>query len=473
MSYNLIFIDESESMQRAVATIFLNKPEFKLTLVGEPTAIYKAAKNLIPDIIVLGYNTIDTEIKKSITEIKTSKEFSNIPLILLVPSDLSDNERETLIKLKADGFIYRPFDKETFISKIKRTLNGSNAVSDAADNTAKTGNAGEKIYDIGAFEIKETEENAAAKAAAENTVDTLGDNKEHENNSLESSELSQAFENLFKDDAIFKEFQDLNKKDEPHAPGSYIIEDAPTATAAEIPDIELITAQNEARDEEQATPFASYAEAAEPEELPAPYAKAAEPEERFEPLEKTPEPEQQQEPEQIFADAPAEIFGRPETSQFNNAAEVSERDNISEYDKPAGIFELNTPAETFESAVSFDSIALQTEHNKNASDASSASDSEEPFAGFNIALGGGSEEEAVEPEAYKPDMNINTKKSEGELNLKILDEQNLVKLEDYLKNAIEKTIDEIKPQITEAVKAYLPEIIEKIVKEEIEKIKQQ
>ena len=473
MSYNLIFIDESESMQRAVATIFLNNPEFKLTLVSEPTAVYKAAKNLIPDIIVLGYNTIDTEIKKSITEIKTSKEFSNIPLILLVPSDLSDNERETLIKLKADGLIYRPFDKETFISKIKRTLNGSNAVSDTAENTANTGNTVEKIYDIGSFEIKETEENAAAKSAAEDTADTINDNKEHENNSLESSELSQAFENLFKDDAIFKEFQDLNKKDEPYAPGSYIIEDSPTATAAEIPDIELITAQNKARDEEQATTFASYAEAAEPEEQPAPYAKAAEPEERFKPLEKTSEPEQQQETEHIFADAPAEIFGRPETSQFNNAAEFSERDNISEYDKPAGIFELNTPAETFESAVSFDSIALQTEHNKNASGASSASDLEEPFAGFNIALGGGSEEEAGEPEAYKPDMNINTKKSEGELNLKILDEQNLIKLEDYLKNAIEKTIDEIKPQITEAVKASLPEIIEKIVKEEIEKIKQQ
>ena len=105
MSYNIIFIDESESLQRAVSAVFVDNPEFELTLVGEPSAVYKAAKNFIPDIIVLGYNTIDTELKKSITEIKTSKEFSNIPLILLVPSDLSDNERETLIKLKADGFI--------------------------------------------------------------------------------------------------------------------------------------------------------------------------------------------------------------------------------------------------------------------------------------------------------------------------------------------------------------------------------
>jgi Response regulator receiver domain. len=156
MSYNIIFIDESESLQRAVSAVFVDNPEFELTLVGEPSAVYKAAKNFIPDIIVLGYNTIDTELKKSITEIKTSKEFSNIPLILLVPSDLSDNERETLIKLKADGFIYRPFDKETFISKIKRTLNGSDTASDASGNSVKAENAAEKIYDIGAFEIKKT-----------------------------------------------------------------------------------------------------------------------------------------------------------------------------------------------------------------------------------------------------------------------------------------------------------------------------
>ena len=438
MSYNLIFIDESESMQRAVATIFLNNPEFKLTLVGEPTAIYKAAKNLIPDIIVLGYNTIDTEIKKSITEIKTSKEFSNIPLILLVPSDLSDNERETLIKLKADGFIYRPFDKETFISKIKRTLNGSNAVSDAADNTAKTGNAGEKIYDIGAFEIKETEENAAAKAAAENTVDTLGDNKEHENNSLESSELSQAFENLFKDDTIFKEFQNLNKKEE-----------QPAEQTAKIPDVELIAGINEPKGDEPAAP---YAEAVE--QLKEQFAETAAPAENAK-------------PEPIDAGTPEEIFGQaeppePGDSDILRVSGIFGSNGPSEPVKPAGIFELNTPDESFESAVSFDSIQEHMEHHHEDAPAPAFN---EPFAGFNMALS--------EPESYKLNADIDIKKSEGESNLKILDEQNLVKLEDYLKNAIEKTIEDIKPQIIETIKTGLPEIIERLVKEEIEKIKQQ
>ena len=56
--------------------------------------------------------------------------------------------------------------------------------------------------------------------------------------------------------------------------------------------------------------------------------------------------------------------------------------------------------------------------------------------------------------------------------MKILNEQNLAEMDSYLKNAIESAIGEIKPDIAEAVKNMLPDIIEKIVKDEIEKIKQ-
>ena len=399
MSYNLIFIDESESMQRSVAAIFFDNPEFNLTLVNEPSSIYKAAKNFIPDIIVLSYNTIDTGLKKSITEIKTSREFSNIPLILLVPSDLSDNERETLINLKSDGFIYRPFDKDAFISKIKRTLNGGNTVSNISENIGNIGNAnaGEKIYDIASFENKKTNTEIIS---------------EQEHGSSESSELSQAFENLFKDDTIFKEFQNLNKKEEP-AGTSYLLEEEP--------------------------------------------------------------PSETGEPEPIAAAMPREIFGQAEppepgySSDTLSVPDVFESNGPSEPAKPAGIFELNTPDEAFESAVSFDSIQEHMEHRREDAPAPALN---EPFAGFNMALGG-NPEEINEPEVYKLNTDISTKKSEGELNLKILDEQNLVKLEDYLKNAIEKTIEDIKPQIIETIKTGLPEIIERLVKEEIEKIKQQ
>ena len=55
--------------------------------------------------------------------------------------------------------------------------------------------------------------------------------------------------------------------------------------------------------------------------------------------------------------------------------------------------------------------------------------------------------------------------------LKILDEQNLVKFDGYLREAIEKTFEDVKPVIIENIKNRLPDIIERLVKEEIEKIK--
>ncbi len=372
MSYNLIFIDESESMQRAVAAVFLNDPEFKFNLVDEPSSLYKAAKNFNPDIIVLSYNTIDTGLKKSITEIKTSREFSDIPLILLVPSDLSDNERETLIKLKVDGFIYRPFDKDTFISKIKRTLSGSSTISNSSENTANAENprnTEEKIYNIASFENKKT--NEAPNFFYSTESPDAADNKEQGSSSLESSELSQAFENLFKDDAIFKEFQNLNKLNKKEEPGGtgYVLGEETPAQTAEVPNAELISGLNETKNEAQTALSETLSETIKQEEPAAAPAETAE-------------------LESIAAAMPEEILG---------AAEPPEPDNTA----------------------------------------------------------------------------IHTKKSEGELNLKILDEQNLVKLNDYLKNAIEKTLEEIKPQIIETIKTGLPEIIERLVKEEIEKIKQQ
>ncbi len=457
MPLNLIFIDESESMQRAVAAIFQNNPEFNLNLLKDPSSLYKTAKTFIPDIIVLSYNTIDTEIKKSITEIKTGKEFSNIPLVLLVPSDLSDNERETLIKLKSDGFIYRPFDKDSFISKIKRTLNISNAVPHIE----------EKIYDISSFENKKTEVAPDSSYSAENAAggSDVENNKEADNSAFEPSELSQAFENLFKDDAIFKEFQDLNKKDG-EEDSVYIIDEEHSSMPEEPVEI-LHTESTAAAGSNETSQEILYetmlhedkpanAPEAIPEIVLTPSQTTIEHDKAAEVFDFGMQAEQSEPASPLIPSEPAESesHNSPEIYDFGMQAEPLEILGTSPV-KAAEVFDFGMQAaEPLESAVSFDSIAVNeaepqqiehTEYNKGAFALN------ESFAGDGL----------------------NIKKLEGESNLKILDEQNLVKLEDYLKNAIEKTIEEIKPQILETIKTSLPEIVERLVKEEIEKIKQQ
>lgn len=248
MAYNIIFIDDSDSMQKAVSTIFINNPDFNLNPISEPKSLFKIARDFHPDIIILSYNSVNTEVKGNVSEIKNNADLSHIPLVLLVPSDLSDNERELLIQEGVNGFIYRPFEKEVFLSKIKRIL----GIIDISEKTE------EKIYDISSFETKETAQKAPATPAPTpaqeastpvvsipvTPADDYTAEKADENDSgggyfnnvvnIDSAELSQAFENLFKDDAIFEEFQKLNKKDEGETAGK-MFEESPVAEEPALP----------------------------------------------------------------------------------------------------------------------------------------------------------------------------------------------------------------------------------------------
>ena len=525
MSYNLIFIDESESMQRAITAIFQDNPEFNLNLIKEPSSIYKAAKNFKPDVIVLSYNTIDTDLKKSITELKTSREFSETPLLLLVPSDLSDKERDILIKLKTDGFIYRPFDKDTFILKVKKTLsipnedksgkisediasenkkNDLNEIKYATENSAIKS---DKIFDISYFETKKNNENLyfqnISNAVSPKEDNNNPDNDENTasdsgNSDIESAELSQAFENLFKDDAIFKEFQELNKKDGrlPAAEDSENIRaEAEAETAADAtrmqeietnsayditqageeknePPISITETQNKLETE----PASDIKKTEEPTDIAE--IKISEPF-SYEKFQETPtEPQTQtiqhikeenkQEPEEIEKSADplwsiesSDSFESNPLNELMSALNVNQTSrNVNNADDiNTGIFDLSAPESGLEingdslkgtgETPELHSAAYEKQPPKNQ-------DFNEPFAGFNIAL---SEEKT-------------SKEEKGESKLKILNEQNLDDMDSYLKNAIESAVSEIKPDIAEAVKNMLPDIIEKIVKDEIEKIKQ-
>ncbi len=161
MAYNIIFIDDSESMQKAVATIFMNNAAFNLNSISEPSSLFKIAEDFHPDIIILSYNSVNTGINGNISEIKKSEGLSGTPILLLAPSDLSDNERELLLKRGVNGFIYRPFEKEAFLLKIKRMLGITVAAEKADENGAQVRQdqlqQGSKIYDISLFEANKHE----------------------------------------------------------------------------------------------------------------------------------------------------------------------------------------------------------------------------------------------------------------------------------------------------------------------------
>jgi hypothetical protein len=80
MAYNVIFIDDSDAMQKAVSTIFINNPDFNLNPISEPSSLFKIAKDFHPDIIILSYNSVNTEVKGNVSEIKNNADLSRFLL---------------------------------------------------------------------------------------------------------------------------------------------------------------------------------------------------------------------------------------------------------------------------------------------------------------------------------------------------------------------------------------------------------
>ena len=68
-------------------------------------------------------------------------------------------------------------------------------------------------------------------------------------------------------------------------------------------------------------------------------------------------------------------------------------------------------------------------------------------------------------------LNNTVNKEGGTIKLEILTEDIVAKMDDYFKRSIDNLLNEVKPQIIENIKIVLPEIAEKLIRIEIEKVK--
>ncbi len=198
MSYNILFIDDSGAMQEAVSMIFSDNPDFKLNQLYDSSSLTQAIKESSPSIVIINYNLSSASSYNLVLKAKKDPQGSKIPILLIVPSDLSNNERDRFVELGISGFIYRPFDKTAFISKVKKVL----GIIETQEKFEKKDNA--KVYDISIFERKE-------KKSDQSSADAGGGESSGWETAAGSTKLSEAFERLFKDDVVYKEFQALNR----------------------------------------------------------------------------------------------------------------------------------------------------------------------------------------------------------------------------------------------------------------------
>lgn len=344
MSYDILFVDDSEAMQKSVSMVFLDNQDFTLNSLYDGSTLLDIIRKHPPSIIIINYNLSNASSYDLVAKIKNDSELAKFPVLILVPSDLSNKERELFVQAGVNGFIYRPFEKDMFIDKIKRVL-GIIEMPERKDE--------ERIYDISTFEKKQD-------AQEDRQDDAMWVNKESNDGIVidsDSTELSEAFEKLFKDNSIFKEFQELNTN---------ISE--PPAESAKTQNEENYNQQNiETQNEEVSEP------------------------------------------------------------QYFNIADILSNNDITDTEK-----NIYTEAK-----------------------------------GFNIF----GEEDTGKTDELGGLLNNTVNKKGGIIKLEILTEDIIAKMDDYFKRSIDDFLNEIKPQIIENIKIVLPEIAEKLIRIEIEKVK--
>ena len=492
MPYEILYVDDSDAMQKTVSMIFLNNSEFRIDPLYDGSSLAAVLNKSIPSIIIINYSISNAISYNMITEIKNNSLYANIPILLVAPSDLPNRERELFVEAGLNGFIYRPFDKETFINKIKRSL-GLNINED-------------KIYDIAEFEKKSEGDNnkniqfrqpeySAENFANGNNTNNTSINKDHKQDSenmandnnnaainkdhkQDSAELSEAFENLFKDDNIFKEFQDLNKKNDK-------INDSINDSMIDNSDDEKLSeTENISADyNNNAAEIIGVSEVIQPElksirniETGINYEDQAMIKNR--------------QADSGDANIETEVYNEGGTNQnAGNDAKISTEtevfnennddsdDEINEY---MSKIIINEDIGYSDNIRSLNFINNNDEENANVDNAdtldisilkpNSTNETE-----FNINT----------PEVYDItesnyddnnnvvnfEDNINEKCKGGKIKLEFLNDEIFGKIDEYLKKSIDDMINDIKPEIVENIKNILPEVAEKLIKEEIDKIK--
>ncbi len=514
--YEVLYVDDSDAMQKTVSMIFLNNSEFKITPLYDGSSMIAILNNSLPSIIIINYNISNASSYKIIKEIKNDSLYSNIPVLLAAPSDLPNKERELFVEAGLTGFIYRPFDKETFINKIKRSL-------DLNINE-------EKIYDIAEFEKKaekienDTNQNIQnisseqSENISDNTTENIVKTDNIQSNSRQeqdSAELSEAFENLFKDDNIFKEFQKLDKENVQTGAHKNIadgnehekVTDAAvvpingTEVKSDVDDVAPVktdvadnalnisqSAMSENTNNNRTMESKSISTAISDS---AAHGSAAEeisiseviPNE-FESIRniKTGRIDNDEEQEILNAgeqtnsahDA-ADAAAKPESFN-NNGNDDNDNSNENKINEYMSKIIINEDIGNSDNIRSLNFTVYNNEKNVNEENITAEQNNYEAPAGQNylnlVEVTGLKDIDDTQISLYNiNDENNNAVRKGGNVKLEFINDEIIGKIDGYIKKSIDDIINNMQPEIIENIKNILPEIAEKLIKEEIDKIK--
>ena len=359
----------------------------------------------------------------------------------------------------------------------------------------------DKIYDIAEFE-KKTEDDNNKNIESKNSENFANDNnttintgqeqyfENIENDSSDalinkdtkqdSAELSEAFENLFKDDNIFKEFQDLNKENDK----------INNSTIDNFNDDRLSALEDISADSNNAAEIIGTSEVIQPE-----FESIRNIETGINYEDKEMLKNRQADTDDVIIETETEKYYNENGTNQNAVNDTKISVEAEGYNKDNGDNDnyndnkineymskiiINEDIGVGDNIRSINFINNNSEENTNAevediSDISILELNSANEAEFNINTP--EVYDIQESNRYNDNSivnftdNTNEKYKGGGIKLEFLNDEFFGKMDEYLKKSIDDMIKDMKPEIIENIKNILPEIAEKLIKEEINKIK--
>lgn len=97
---------------------------YKVVTAGNGTTALSQVKKEKPDLIVLDMTMPDIQGSTVCAEIKTSRRYQHIPIIILT-ARTSDYDKDIGKAVKADAYMTKPFRQDELLAKVKELLSKS------------------------------------------------------------------------------------------------------------------------------------------------------------------------------------------------------------------------------------------------------------------------------------------------------------------------------------------------------------
>ncbi len=121
MGHKILLADDSITIQKVIELTFTDE-DFELHTVGNGQKAIEEIRTVRPDIVLCDIIMPEKSGYEVCEHIKTSDDLKHIPVLLLTGA-FEPFDQERAKKAGCDGFLAKPFEPQTLISKVKELLN--------------------------------------------------------------------------------------------------------------------------------------------------------------------------------------------------------------------------------------------------------------------------------------------------------------------------------------------------------------